>query len=325
LEDDLEVLLDAQSLIFTGNAIDKGRVSLNVQGVFSEDYKSLFIPVISDFEAGDWLQVSGLALRAYDRTFSGRYLGLDLDGDLIPDVSDINAYEVGSTSVSDRTAPYPVTNVSYSQEANGDVTLTWNRPPDYDYHATIINRTRVRNGQSAVASVYDGFSETFTDTNLAGVTAVSYSLVTKDARGNQGEAVILSIDLTEPVVKEPEEEMMDEEALMDVPEDEADELSRLLSYYNVRYSIKCMPSGVAVAENNSACLWARIDLVYAQEMTGQEKVAGLALSDRDLELMATRRQWPEQRYEDNCTMAAQPASYCPALGKALDRISYFLD
>jgi hypothetical protein len=86
-----------------------------------------------------------------------------------------------------------------------------------------------------------------------------------------------------------------------------------------------MPSGVAVAENNSACLWARIDLVYAQQITGEELVAGVALTDRDLELMALRRQWPEARYEENCTLADTPASYCSALGKALDRISYFLD
>jgi len=86
-----------------------------------------------------------------------------------------------------------------------------------------------------------------------------------------------------------------------------------------------MPSGVAVAENNSACLWARIDLVYAQEVTGQVKVEGLALSARDLELMALRRQYPEARYQDNCVAAKVPASYCPALGKAVDRISYFLD
>jgi hypothetical protein len=86
-----------------------------------------------------------------------------------------------------------------------------------------------------------------------------------------------------------------------------------------------MPSGVAVAENNSACLWARIDLIYAQEKTGEEKVPGLALTERDLELMASRRKWPEMRYEDNCVSADEPAAYCSALGKALDRVSFFLD
>ena len=321
IDKDDKILFDKRTLSFIGSAINNGRVNLNVQAVFSEDYKSVFIPVMKDFQAGDWLQVSGLALRAYDDDTVPRYMGLDLNGDFIAEVSDINKYEVGTSVNNDHTSPYPVNNAVYVINIDGSVTLTWNIPPDYDYYSTIINRTRVKSGnQSSLSTVYDGFGTTFTDVDLTDVTSVSYSIVARDTKGNWSDPVVLEIDLTAPVEEsaQPAEEPV-------APESEAEELSRLLNYYNVRYSIKCMPSGVVVAENNSACLWARIDLIYAQGVTGEEKVAGLALSDRDLELMTSRRKWPEKRYEDNCTLAEEPATYCPALGKALDRISYFLD
>lgn len=331
LDADRKILFDSRPLTFIGSAIDNGRVNLNVQASFSADYKSLFIPVMQNFQAGDWLQISGLALRAYNDDFNARYLGLDLNGDFTADVTDINTYSVDDDERTDVTAPYPVTNVEHVINSDGSVTFTWDTPPDYDYNRTVIDRNRIKGGFSSLTTVYDNVLKTFTDSDLKDVTSASYNIVAKDVKGNGSEPVVIEIDFSvpaeepveeEPVMEEPAE-TPEEEA--EVPETEVQEMSRLLNYYNVRHSIKCMPSGVAVAENNSACLWARIDLIYAQEISGQEKVAGLALSARDLELMQTRRRWPEMRYEDNCVAASEPAGYCSALGKALDRISYFLD
>ena len=336
LDEEAKILFDDRSLTYTGNAINNGRINLNVEATFAADYKSLFIPVEEDFEAGEWLQVQGLALRAYDDDFNPKFMGLDLDGDMVAEVSDINSYEVDETEDNDKTAPYPAYDVAYLIEEDGDVTLSWELPPDYDYEKTIINRTRTKDGYEMTSTIYSDYTGSFTDSDLDEVTFVSYSIVTADVDGNWSDAVVIEIDFNaeeEGAAEAEEEETADtesaaeetEEEGADASEEEVSELSRLLNYYNVRYSIKCMPSGVAVAENNSACLWARIDLLYAQELTGEEKVTDLALSERDLTLMETRRRWPEQRYEDNCITAAEPASYCPALGKALDRISYFLD
>ena len=329
---------DTQPGFITGTAKDNGKVDLNVKLEFSEDYKSVFIPVKENWAATDWLNIIGLYVRAYDEKFEPQKLGMDLNGDGVADVTDINDYRVGSNAKSDVVAPYPVQNVEYTVNADGSVTFTWNQPPDYDYDGTAVNRDRVKNGQHQLSLVYNDYATTFTDSDLSGVTSATYDFYSKDLNGNQGAPVEVVVDftapepVTEPVaepeepVAEPVEEPADEPAAEPVAsEDEVSELSRLLNYYNVRYSIKCMPSGVAVASNNSACLWARIDLIYAQELTGEDKVPGLALSDRDLELMATRRQWPEKRYEDNCVAVNESAAYCPALGKALDRISYFLD
>lgn len=327
LPEDEWVLWNDTDLVITGVAKDNGKVNLNVTPQYASDYKSLYLPVMENFDAGDWLSIEGLQLRAYDDRVPEQALGLDLDGDLVPEISDINIFEVKNDERNDIVTPYPVTNVEYVIEANGDVTFSWNLPPDYDLDKVIVDRNRIKNGFSQVATVFYNFDTGFVDSDLDGVTMATYSITTRDVAGNQGSPVTVVIDFTaEEPVSEPEEEPVSEpEEEPAASETEVEELSRLLNYYNVRYSIKCMPSGVAVPDNDSACLWARIDLIYAQEMTGEEKVEGLALSERDLELMASRRRWPEMRYEDNCVAAQEPASYCSALGKALDRISYFLD
>jgi len=327
LSPEAQILWDDAELTITGTARDNGKVNLNVVPEYAADYKSVYIPVMKDFEASDWLSIQGLTLRGYDEACNNQFLGLDLDGDGEANVSDINIYRVGQNIKIDFTDPYPIRNADYTRNADGSVTLTWDHSVDYDFDATIIDRHRVKNGFTQQATIYEGFTTSYTDKDLDGVTSATYYLISKDDSGNQGEAVTLAVDLTapieEPVVEEPVVEEPAEEPV--VHESEVDEMSRLLNYYDVRYRIKCMPSGVAVPENSSTCLWARIDLIYAQGLTGEDKVAGLALSERDLELMTTRRKWPEMRYEDNCITATEPAGYCPALGKALDRISYFLD
>jgi len=324
-----KILFNEQDLNFIGSAIDNGRVNLNVQAVFSDDYKSLFIPVIEDFEAGDWIQASGLAIRAYDDTFGSDHLGLDLNGDLIAEVIDSSRYRVSDDERNDITAPYLITMLTYSVNDNGSVVFSWKKPPDYDYYRTIVNRIRIKNGFAMTSTVYNDTDGLFTDSDLEDVSFASYSFIASDSSGNWSDPVVVNIDFTPPIEEEViipvEEPPVVEEPVEKPVESELSELSRLQNYYNIRYSIKCMPGGVEVAENDSACLWARIDLVYSQEITGEELVDGLALFERDLELMATRRKWPEMRYEDNCVESSEPASYCPALGKALSRVSYFLD
>ncbi len=217
---------------------------------------------------------------------------------------------------------------------NGNVVFNWVRPPDYDYTKTIINRTRIKNGYSMESTVYNDTNESFIDSDLEDISSASYSFIASDSGFNWSEPVVVTIDFSEESTSTPEEEVEEsssnpeEEVEEDSEETSADEiadLERLLNYYNVRYSIKCHPSGVAVAKSNSACLWARIDLLYAQDVTGDIKVHDMSLSDYDINLMTKRRQWPEKRYQDNCVASQNPASYCPALQKALNRMSFFLD
>ena len=326
-----QILWDDAVLSFTGKAIDTGKVNLNVKPVYAADYKSVFIPVMEDWEGGDWLSIQGLTMKAYHEGFNVQKLGLDLNGDLSAEVEDINTYNVGNDEKGDIYPTFPITNLTHTVNADGSIILNWDLPPDYDYAETLIDRMRVKNGFTQTATVYSDYPGSYTDNNLKDVTEVTYSFWAKDDGGNSSELIELYIDLSEPMVSEgepdePIEEPVEESSEKpEASESEVDELSRLMNYYNVRYSIKCMPSGVKAAQNDSACLWARIDLVYAQEVTGDVLVPSVEITDYDLNLMETRRKWSEMRYEDNCVATQEPASYCASLGKALDRVSYFLD
>ena len=95
-----QVFFDNDGLSITGAAISNGKVNLNVKPSYASDYRSLFIPVMENFEAADWLSVQGLALRSDHDGFAERKLGLDLDGDFIAEIEDIRSYSLGNEELS---------------------------------------------------------------------------------------------------------------------------------------------------------------------------------------------------------------------------------
>lgn len=316
----------------SGTAVSNGKIDSKVVAEYSKDYKVLHIPVKADFVSGEQFKVSNLSVRTYDYDTTRRYLELDINGDLVADAVDFNGYRVMDVDDTDNTHPYAIYDVESAINVDGSVTLSWAQPADYDIQYVRVDKWVTTNGMTSYKPkvFYEQLKNTYTDSALSGVDEVKYNVTAIDYVGFVSPDVYVTLDLTAPAVEEePTEEPIDEEEEVteddeEVGETEEEELSRLLNYYRVRYSIKCMPSGVPAAENDSNCLWARIDLLYAQEKTGQSLVS-TALSDRDVSLMESRRRWPELRYQENCVDAAEPASYCPALGKALNRIAYFLD
>ncbi|MBU0577428.1 hypothetical protein KJ742_06845 [Patescibacteria group bacterium] len=317
----------------SGTAVSEGRVDAEIIPEYLEGYKVLHIPVNSDFAEGEFVTLNGLQLRTYDREISSRFLGLDIDGDFTADVIDINSYKVNTSIRTDNIPPYPIENVEYVINGNlTEIEITWDNPPDYDVTSNYIYRTVTRNGSTGLLeTLYENMlMESVTDEDVQEGDEIFYEIYVKDSR-NLSEAYELNVTIEEPIVDgeevsgpgqspAPSEEESAEEPLSD----EFEALNSLYNYYKVRYSIKCMPSGVPASANDSACLWARIDVLYAQEMLDYDDVDA-SLSDWDLELMAKRLKYPEARYEDNCEVADEPASYCSALGKALERVHYFID
>lgn len=187
---DTDAVWELKAPNMIGTAFDNKRVMLNVQVVYREGGKVLYIPVLEDFESGDYLQLQGLMVRAGEEAGLLR-LGMDLDGDAVADVNDVNP------------------------------------------HALLTN--------------------------------------------------------------------------MDALE--------------FAYDTRCHNAH----PSNIACLWARINLLYAQETMGEVRIEGLELTAQDLRQMEGRRRWPEMRYERNCENAPQSAGYCERLGGDLEKIRYFLD
>jgi len=341
---------DLGNVTATGTAVDNGRVASEVMPVYSNGYRTLHIPVLQNFLGGEEVLINGLAMKIYDETIGQRSLLLDIDGDLAHDVVDSANYWVSDAKTyTDTTPTYPPSD--FEAEVADDfssVVLTWQHPADYDFVSHTMKRNIIRDGKSTLEFVFERWgSVSYTDINVQEGDIITYELYSLDNR-NSSEPAIVEVELVsaeEPVaccmamtasclactkgITE-EEYCAQYNDAVDCPvadEDEETEmemLDRLFNYYGIRYSIKCMPRGIPAPESSSACLWARIDLVYAQELLERDDVDA-SLSDRDKELMAKRVKYPEQRYQDNCVETSEPASYCSSLNKALQRIHYFID
>lgn len=325
-----EILWEKNIPLLFGSAVDSGKVEVGSLS-YVDGYKKVFIPVLQDFEVGDELYIEGLSLRSYQESFGVRYLELDLNADGQGDGIDINTYRVNDVFNNDQINPYPVQNITYTILNDSDLMLAWDPSPDYDYDKTLVERNAEKNGVLDVDFIYSGFATEYKDVGLnwADYDKLSYSFIAQDENGQWSEPVMLEIDLE---ALSPEE-VLDEEGEIEIPADEEGEaqqfveiidtapLLRLMNYYHVRYQIKCLNQAL----DDYACRWTKIDLLYAQELTGETLVDDLTLSKQDLERMAATRQWPERRYQNNCVDVVEPATYCSSLEDGLDRLSYFLD
>lgn len=315
-DNEKKILWDAvSSLSATGSAVTNSKILANPVPVYKNDYKTLFIPVTADFDAGESVTLSGIRLRVYKTAFLSTYLSLDVNGDGVGDVQDVNKIEASQTEGTDFTAPYPVTDVSVVANSSfTQVALSWQPSPDYDSQGTNITRKRVHNGNTQEASLLlNSTLTTFTDTDVTPGDILTYTFDASDGR-NFSEPVVQTITLEPSVPEIPAQP---------APTPELDSLNRLYSSYKLRYAIKCFPSGVARPEGDAACLWSKIDLLYTQAKTGRSDITA-SFTARETDLIALRLPFSQNRYQTQCIEAVAPAPYCTALGKALDRAEYLL-
>ena len=322
LEPQEYILWQKTSPVFNGSAVDSGKILQN-SIVYSKDYKGIYIPVISDFEIGDTLNIQGLALRAYDDGFSDRYLGLDLNDDLIPDLNDLNSYEVTGDIKTDEMAPYPVQDVTYQINPDKSIALNWNAPEDYDYDLTSVSRIEIVNGQKTKNLVYNGFLTDYVDSKvvLDNLEALSYEFIAIDSHSNWSDPVEVVVDLKSSDVVSSGSPLSDQQPQTFEEDLLVEKLKKKLNYFYLRYEADCNSEKV----NDYSCLWARIRLIHAQELTRLIIVSNLTLSQADLGQMAARQKWPEMRYQVHCQMEGVYDPYCERLKEDLDRLHYFLD
>ncbi len=318
---------DISEVVFGGSAAEKAIMPFNPS--FSEDGRIITIPIENDFLSGETLTINGLKAKTYDKEIN-QSVGLDLNGDGIFDRG-AHLFFITSTSVRDLISTYDPANfeATYSIEDNS-VQLTWNNPPDYDFNQANLTKFITRVGKTSELQRPLGFGQinNFLDTSdLQEGDVIRYVLTAVDHYGNLSNELEQVITIGEEVIEEPvapeptpEPETPSEPEESDDPE--INLVSRLFNYYNVRYQIKCLAA--TANATSSACLWSKIDMVYAQELLFRSDV-DVSLSDRDLYLMALRVKWPEARYQTNCIEAVEPANTCPALERSLKRIHYFID
>ncbi len=324
LEFSERILWNVSAVTASGTAVDNGRVDASFTPTYLNDYKALHIPVNSDWLGGETLRLSGVEIRAYNRQISTNFFKLDMNGDFVADAQDITSYQVSTDVRSDITPPYPITDLTYTvNEDKTEVQLNWNNPPDYDFIGVNIERDLTRNGVTSPTRILIEHlgSVTYTDADIQPTDQVTYHIYTLDPY-HIGEAVDLTIDLNTytPLSEseepgEPSEDPMADEH--EVSQEERDSMSRLYTSYKVRHEIKCQ-------RDDSPCLWAKINLIYTQEILELSDVE-TSISDRDLYLLGLRIKWPEQRFQDKCVEADVPDKTCTALGRSLKRAHYFLE
>lgn len=310
----------------SGSAVDNGKIAATINPTYSKDYRVMNIPVLADFAPGETVRLWGIKMRGYDRAFGSRFLWLDLNGDLVYETTDITAYKVSdTTTLTDQTPPYPPSDFTAQIADNlSSVTLSWQDPPDWDFTGTTLERTRVRAGATQKIILFEKMLHTsFVDNDVREGDTVTYDIYVHDKRNKgEGGSITLTIEtpseepVEEPVVTPPVEEPV----VITPPSTDETELSllnRLYFYYKVRYAIKCL-------KDDSACLWAKINVSYTQELLDLSDVSA-SLSARDLYLMGIRIKFTEERYQTNCIEAEIPAKTCAALGRSIKRARYFLD
>lgn len=344
----------ATPLQASGTAVDKGRIAASIVPEYQKNYTLLHIPVLADFESGESVTLSGISMRAYNRVFSKRFLGIDLTGDNVADTEDINSYVVEDVEVTDHTPPYPPAQFTAQvNDARTQVTLTWKNPPDYDFIGDDIERTLTRSIQTpgnasqststtnTLTLITSTTDPTYLDKDIKIGDQITYSIFSKDIRNNS-DPVKISITIppinvipesTSPASggqppsqtspsneeggQEPGEEGVNPSATTSSPEPVE---GRLYNYYKIRHQIKCRAGMTA----DDGCRWAKIDLLYAQAKLDKQDVQA-TLTSQDLKIIAIRLPWSQKRYENNCSSETTPKSYCHSLNQAIQHANYFLE
>jgi hypothetical protein len=167
----------------------------------------------------------------------------------------------------------------------------------------------------------------YVDTDIQVGDILTYKLYSTD-NANFSDALVQTVEvkakMVQPEVPTPPVSPVDQPTppvQTDAQADEVKKLNSLYGYYKVRQSIKCREG---VAPGDSACLWAKIDLVYAQALLARSDVK-IELTARDLGFISTRIVWPEKRYQAECVEAPVADSSCPALQKSIKRAHFFID
>ena len=306
---------DFSGVVFGGDAASK--VVMPFVPVISTNGFTMNIPLNVDFTAGQVLTIDGLKVRTYDRTLDSRALGLDVNGDGTSE-RDVHILSINAVGVTDFIKPYDPANFqAVYNPTTKKVDLSWVNPPDFDFNQENLNRKLTRGGQTTEEYLWQGQYTFYTDENVQQGDSITYMLMASDSHGNLTntleKTVTIALTPVEPPVAPPANEST-----------EMTFLNRQFAAYKIRYSIKCNPAGGIVQTGDSACLWAKIDLIYTQEKLGKNDVA-VSLSSAEKALIAKRIVFSEARYQDACVNAAVAPKYCSATERGIQRAHYLLD
>lgn len=91
-----------------------------------------------------------------------------------------------------------------------------------------------------------------------------------------------------------------------------------INYYQIRYQIACRNYDTTDAR----CFWNKVEFVHAKEILGRDDIADY-LTSAELERVTKKIGFLQSRYKTFCQEAEEPAYFCSALGKLVEKGQYF--
>ncbi len=133
IPDTLKITFDIKNkgIKFSGKALSKVDVD-NYK--YSDDGKTLYLPVKADFAKDDVIAMDNVVVRIYQLSTGYEQIGVDTNKDSKIDKIDPNFIRIEqSDAQADVTSPYEVTKFT-SKVIEGKTTLNWVWPPDLDFY-----------------------------------------------------------------------------------------------------------------------------------------------------------------------------------------------
>jgi len=170
-------------MVVFGTAVTGGKVASKPEISFEDKGKTLFIPVLKDFSAGEVLNVRYLSFKGFHTpTSESQYLQLiyDLTKDPIKDSKYFTVYSSTNTDVN---PPEKVTSLSLTQVSDTELKITWTDPTDLDLQGLEVFRSlngSAIDAMSPYKKILPGV-QGFTDANLKIGDTIKYQI-----RGDDG-------------------------------------------------------------------------------------------------------------------------------------------
>ncbi len=230
IPEDLSMIFDtnktSSEFYLYGTAVDNDKIDRNPEISFEDSDKTIVIPVLEDFEAGESFTIRNFAGEGFNQTTTeSQYLLLKYseETEAIANTEYISIY---TGTKSDSTNPDAPTNLLITQISNTSVKLTWTDPTDLDLF--LINVLRGLNNSPISGTAYEtviaGIEE-FLDEDLEVGNTIKYKLRGEDGL-NLGDLTeeysYTLIDMEAVPAEEAEEETVEEEVVEEeVVEEEA--------------------------------------------------------------------------------------------------------
>jgi hypothetical protein len=207
IPDDIQIIfnteLTKEQFAIYGTAVNSGKVLAKPAITFENGDKTLLIPVVADFAAGEQIIITKVFVEGFhSQPDASKYLKLQINTATVQYIDNRELY-IYTGSIEDTHAPDMPTGITLANTATG-VKITWTDPTDLDLQTIQILRGKGTSSISGTAytEIADGVQE-YIDTDVIVGETVKYMLRASDGRNISANTAEFSIVVVEPATDVP--------------------------------------------------------------------------------------------------------------------------